>query len=127
MINFPFKNSILSTLIKQRIKKINRVKENPLESQNKVLQTLIKKAEKTVFGIEHKFDKISNYENFKNLVPSRKYEELYTYIEQIRQGYENILWPGKTKMFAKSSGTTNAKSKFIPLTNRKPIITFSII
>ena len=117
MINFPFKNSILSTLIKQRIKKINRVKENPLESQNKVLQTLIKKAEKTVFGIEHKFDKISNYENFKNLVPSRKYEELYPYIEQIRQGYENILWPGKTKMFAKSSGTTNAKSKFIPLTN----------
>ena len=46
---------------------------------------------------------------------SRKYEEIFSYIEKIRNGEENILWPEKTKLFAKSSGTTNARSKYIPL------------
>ena len=68
-----------------------------------------------MFGIDHSFNKIQKYEDFIQLVPSRKYEEIFSYIEKIRNGEENILWPEKTKLFAKSSGTTNARSKYIPL------------
>ena len=115
MINFPFKNSILSSLIKQRISNLNKMRENPIKSQKKIFNYLIDKGKNTMFGIDHSFNKIQKYEDFIQLVPSRKYEEIFSYIEKIRNGEENILWPEKTKLFAKSSGTTNARSKYIPL------------
>jgi len=91
--------------------------ENPIITQDKILNKLILKAERTKFGIEHSFNKIKNYGDFKRLVPDRKYEELFPYIDEIRNGKENILWPNSIKLFTISSGTTNAKSKYIPLSN----------
>ena len=110
MINLPFKNSILSALLKQRIKQINNVNSDPLITQEKIFTGLIKKALNTKFGNDHSFSKIKSYDDYKKNVPIRKYEEIFPYIEQIRLGKKNILWPGKTFFFAKSSGTTNAKS-----------------
>lgn len=117
MINFPFKNSILSSLIKVRINNLEKMIENPIITQDKILNKLIQKAERTKFGIEHSFDKIKNYSDFKRLVPDRKYEELFPYIDEIRNGKKNILWPNSIKLFTISSGTTNAKSKYIPLSH----------
>ena len=91
--------------------------ENPIITQDKILNKLILKAERTKFGIEHSFDKIKNYADFKRLVPDRKYEELFPYIDEIRNGKKNILWPNSIKLFSISSGTTNAKSKYIPLSH----------
>ena len=115
MINFPFKNSILSSLIKQRISNLKKMRENPIKCQQKVFDYLVSKGRNTQFGIDHSFNKIQSYDDYINLVPARKYEEIFPYIEKIRNGKENILWPEKTKVFAKSSGTTNEKSKYIPL------------
>ena len=115
MINFPFKNSILSSLIKSRINNLEKMIENPIITQDKIFHKLIQTAKDTKFGIEHSFDKIKDYNDYKEIVPDRKYEELFPYINEIRKGKKNILWPNSIKLFAKSSGTTNAKSKYIPL------------
>ena len=71
----------------------------------------------TEFGKTHKFSKIKNYEDFVNTVPIQKYETIEPLIERCRKGEQNLFWPTKIKWFAKSSGTTNAKSKFIPVSN----------
>ncbi len=91
------------------------MRENPIKCQQKVFDYLVSKGRNTQFGIDHSFNKIQSYDDYINLVPARKYEEIFPYIEKIRNGKENILWPEKTKVFAKSSGTTNEKSKYIPL------------
>jgi hypothetical protein len=110
-----FKNIILSNILKKRINHINRISENPIETQKKTLKYLINTSKNTEFGIEHSFNRISNYETFIKYIPIRDYEKLFKYIKKIREGGVNILWPGEIRNFAKSSGTTNAKSKFIPL------------
>lgn len=101
--------------MKKRINNINQFIENPIKTQQTVIEYLIKKGEKTEFGEEHKFQNITNYNDFCQLVPIRTYEEISPYIEKVRNGSANVLWPGKIKWFAKSSGTTNSKSKFIPI------------
>ena len=115
MSRLSFKNIILSSILKKRINQINRISENPIETQKKTLKYLIDRSRETEFGIEHSFNRISNYETFIKYIPIRDYEELFKYIKKIREGKKNILWPGEIRNFAKSSGTTNAKSKFIPL------------
>jgi hypothetical protein len=102
--------------MRKRIKNINKCIEQPIKYQTDVLKYLIKKGIKTNFGQEHCFNKITNYSSFKNQVPIRSYEELEEYITKIRNGEKDVLWPGKIKWLAKSSGTTNSKSKFIPIT-----------
>ena len=102
--------------MRKRIKNINKCIEQPIKYQTDVLKYLIKKGIKTNFGQEHFFNKITNYSSFKNQVPIRSYEELEKYITKIRNGEKDVLWPGKIKWLAKSSGTTNSKSKFIPIT-----------
>jgi hypothetical protein len=100
----------------KRIKNINKFIENPIKYQTDVFKYLIKRGVKTKFGKEHYFNKITNYTSFKKEIPIRTYEDLEPYIKKIRRGEKDILWPGKVKWFAKSSGTTNSKSKFIPIT-----------
>ena len=102
--------------MQKRIKKINNFIDNPIKHQTNVLKYLIKKGLRTKFGKEHHFNKITNYTSFKNQIPVKTYEELAPYIEKARKGEKDILWPGTVKWFAKSSGTTNSKSKFIPIT-----------
>jgi len=109
-------NNILSIKIKNRIKLIQKVSENPHHFQKKILVNNISVAKKTVFGQQHNFRKIQSYEDFKEEIPIREYHELKHYIDLSKNQEKNILWPGKTKWFAKSSGTTQNKSKFIPVT-----------
>jgi hypothetical protein len=87
----------------------------PLETQNKIFEYLISQAKNTKFGKEHGFSVIQKIKDFQKNVPVRAYEAFYPYIEKVLMGEENVLWKGKTAWFAKSSGTTNAKSKFIPI------------
>ena len=111
------KNSILSNIIKKRIHKIYYSIEHPIETQQLVLKKLIQKGKKTSFGHEHNMSIINNYNEFKENIPVRTYEETYKYIIKIIAGEKNVLWPSKTRWLAKSSGTTNSNSKYIPVTN----------
>tara|TARA_Y100000588_G_C14224734_1_gene912610 strand:+ start:194 stop:1699 length:1506 start_codon:yes stop_codon:yes gene_type:complete len=102
--------------MQKRIKNINKFIEKPIEHQTDTLKYLLEKGLRTKFGNDHSFNTITNYTSFKNNIPIRTYEELEPYIKKQKEGERNILWPGKIKWFAKSSGTTNNKSKFIPVT-----------
>ena len=83
--------------------------------QKKILEKFIKKSKITEFGIDHNFKKIRNYKDYIRNVSIRDYEDIKIYIEKIKKGKKNILWPGKPKYFAKTSGTTSG-AKFIPIT-----------
>ena len=78
--------------MKKRINNINQFIENPIKTQQTVIEYLIKKGEKTEFGEEHKFQNITNYNDFCQLVPIRTYEEISPYIEKVRNGSANVLF-----------------------------------
>ena len=103
-------------MMQKRIRNIERFCMNPIKTQEKVFNNLISKGKNTAFGKEHHFNTITRYSHFKNNIPIRTYEEFSVYIARARNGEQNVLWPGKIKWFSKSSGTTNAQSKFIPIT-----------
>ena len=117
-MNIPFKNSFLSWMIRKRINQIDFFRNNPIELQDSVFRSLIENGKQTYFGKEYNFHNINSYSDFREKVPIRTYEELFPYIQKIREGKKNVLWPGKVKMFAKSSGTTNDRSKYIPITEQ---------
>lgn len=96
-------------------KSIRKWAAQPRDAQDTVFATLIKAARGTSFGKEHHFDSILTYDDFRDAVPLRDYEKLKPYIERIKSGEENVLWPGRPKYFAKTSGTTSG-TKYIPLT-----------
>ena len=85
--------------------------------QRAVLDHLIRSAKDTEYGRNHAFATIKGYDDFIGQVPVNTYEELKGDIDRMRQGETDILWPGRVKWYAKSSGTTNDKSKFIPVSN----------
>lgn len=87
----------------------------PHEVQEELLFSLLKQAENTFIGKEYEFSSIKNYKTFSERVPVSTYEQLEPLIERTRKGEQNIFWSTPIKWFAKSSGTTNAKSKFIPV------------
>ena len=89
--------------------------QNPIATQRKVFQDLIKQASITEFGKDHQFYKIKSFEDFANQVPIRDYEALKSYVDRVVNGEQNILWKGKPLYFAKTSGTTSG-AKYIPLT-----------
>ncbi|MFZ1525203.1 MAG: GH3 auxin-responsive promoter family protein, partial [Saprospiraceae bacterium] len=95
---------------------INKWKKNAIRDQEVIMKTLIKKGQNTVFGNDHHFDQIDSYEAFKKNIPVRDYEELRPYIDMIIDGKKDVLWPGKPKYFAKTSGTTSGV-KYIPITH----------
>ena len=88
----------------------------PEKYQNKIFDQLIKNGAKTLFGQDHNFKDIANYEEFKLRVPVRDYEELKPYIDKIIVGQKDVLWPGMPAYFAKTSGTTSG-TKYIPITS----------
>lgn len=108
-------NSILSWVMKKRIHQIELFLKYPHEVQKDVFRSLIQTARETDFGKEHGFSSIKSIDDFNDQVPVRSYEEIYPYIEKTMRGEQNVLWPSEILWFAKSSGTTNAKSKFIPV------------
>lgn len=105
-LSLPFANYIV---LKNR-----KWKNNAVNTQNKVLKNLIKSAKNTEFGKDHSFSEMKNYSDFKKRVPIRSYEDLSGYIEKIKIGEENILWPNKPIYFCKTSGTTSG-TKYIPI------------
>ena len=108
-------NAILSLSFTRRHRQIKQFKEEPIVVQEKVLKQLIRKAANTEWGKLYNYQDIKTVAEFQKKVPLQKYEDLWPYIEKMQAGESDILWPGEVKRFAKSSGTTSAKSKFIPV------------
>ena len=108
-------NSIMNWVMKKRIHDIDLFLKYPIEVQKELFNNLIKTARKTDFGQQYRFKDIQNIAEYKERVPIFTYEKFYPYIEKLLNGKQNIIWPTEIKWFAKSSGTTNAKSKFIPV------------
>ncbi|MBR98865.1 MAG: hypothetical protein CMC57_02725 [Flavobacteriaceae bacterium] len=113
----PLFNSIASWFLKKRIHQIQLFMKYPNEVQQELLHNLLNVSSKTEIGIKYDFKTIKNYQDFKNRLPVSTYEDIFDQIERCRNGEQNIFWPEPIKWFAKSSGTTNAKSKFIPVSS----------
>ncbi|WP_373075665.1 GH3 auxin-responsive promoter family protein [Zeaxanthinibacter enoshimensis] len=114
-MTIPLFNSIASWLLKKRYHQIELFLKYPAEVQQEVLQQLLDYARDTEVGKKYGFDTITNYRQFSERLPILSYEEAEPMIERSRRGEHNVFWPTGIKWFAKSSGTTNAKSKFIPV------------
>jgi len=110
-----FKAHIIKPLAKKIARDIDRWSSNAVKAQEKVFQKLIKTAKDTAFGKDHNFEQIKSPEAFAAQVPIRDYEGLRPYIDRIIKGEKDILWKGRPKYFAKTSGTTSGV-KYIPLT-----------
>ena len=98
-----------------RWKELERHNNEAEELQRQVLSRLISRAKDTEFGRYHRFADMKTYDDFVSSTPVSTYEELKGGIDRMRHGEADVLWPGKVKWYAKSSGTTNDKSKFIPV------------
>ncbi|MCB0477077.1 MAG: GH3 auxin-responsive promoter family protein [Crocinitomicaceae bacterium] len=109
-------HKIFSWLIKKRIHQIDLFKQYPIEVQNELLTNLISRAKDTEWGLKFGFDEIASYKDFKENVPLQDYDDVKPWVERLLTNEQNLLWPTDTKWFAKSSGTTSEKSKFIPVT-----------
>ena len=108
-------NSIVTWVMKKRIHDIDLFRKYPHEVQEELFQNLISTAKGTEFGKKYGFSEMKSVQTFQERVPVAAYEDLYPYIERVMKGEQNILWPSKIDWFAKSSGTTNARSKYIPV------------
>lgn len=108
---------IAAHFFSSRQKEIERNAKQADLTQKQVLQHLLERAKDTEYGRNHLFGSTKTYEDFAKNVPVNTYEELKGDIDRMRHGEENVLWPGQVKWYAKSSGTTNDKSKFIPVSN----------
>ncbi len=115
---FPIINSIASWVLKQRIHQIELFLKYPNEVQEDLLLNLIGTAQNTAVGKKYDFGSMTTYNDFSDRIPVSTYEDLEPMIEQTRQGEQNVFWNSTIKWFAKSSGTTNAKSKFIPVSQQ---------
>ncbi|SNB30367.1 conserved hypothetical protein [Flavobacterium psychrophilum] len=116
-MSLPIINSIASWFLKQRIHQIELFLKYPNEVQEELLINLIRSSENTIIGKQYGFDSIKSYHTFQERVPVSTYEDLEPLIERTRKGEQQVFWQEPIKWFAKSSGTTNAKSKFIPVSN----------
>ena len=105
----------ISRLARMRLWRIENWTNHPIASQREVLQHLVTAAQYTEFGKKYDFHSLFSLRAFKQRVPIHEYDDLKPYIDRMMQGEENILWNSPVKWFAKSSGTSNNKSKFIPI------------
>lgn len=108
---------IAAHFFSSRQKEIERHAKHADLTQQQALRHLLERAKDTEYGRNHLFGSTKTYEDFAKNVPVNTYEELKGDIDRMRHGEENVLWPGQVKWYAKSSGTTNDKSKFIPVSN----------
>ncbi|MFZ5940462.1 MAG: GH3 auxin-responsive promoter family protein [Bacteroidota bacterium] len=113
----PLLNSIISWFNVKRLHQIELFKKYPADVQYDQFTRLIKAGEKTEWGKEHDFSSIRSISDFQKRVPLQSYETLKNRIGEVMEGKENLLWPSEIRWFAKSSGTTSDKSKFIPVSN----------
>lgn len=109
-------NTVLIPILKRRLKKIDGFLKHPNRTQEKLLVHHLNVAGRTAFGQEHGFSNVRTIEQFKAQVPVRDYDGHKPYIQRLMKGEQNVLWPSTVRWFAKSSGTTSDKSKFLPVT-----------
>ncbi len=112
-----FLSPAISSLARMRQWRIEAWRSHPVDSQREVIQSLITSAQYTEFGRKHHFSNIYNIRDFKKAVPISEYDGLKPYIERMMAGEQNLLWNSPINWFAKSSGTTSDKSKFIPMSD----------
>ncbi|PCH49249.1 MAG: hypothetical protein COC22_07015 [Flavobacteriaceae bacterium] len=112
---YPIVNSIISWFLKKRKHQMELFLKYPNDVQQELLFKLLYKAQYTKVGNKLDFSSIKSYQEFAKKVPIQQYESIEPMIESTRKGEQNIFWPTPIKWFAKSSGTTNSKSKFIPV------------
>jgi hypothetical protein len=108
-------NSIFTWFMKKRMHQIELFIKYPHDVQEELFKNLIHSARNTEWGRQHDFESIQNHEQFKKRVPIQSYDTLKPYIERMMKGEQNVLWSSEIKWFAKSSGTTSDRSKFIPV------------
>ena len=108
---------IASKIFLPRQKELDRYNKNAVALQWRTLSNIVSEAQDTEYGRNHMFASINSYHDFANNVPVNTYEELKNDIDRMRHGESDVLWKGRVKWYAKSSGTTNDKSKFIPVSN----------
>lgn len=113
MLNFIKKNIAL-IWAKKHVKETENFKQNAVEDQKKLLLSLVKTAEKTLFGRTHQFENIKSIQDYQKQVQVTDYEDLKPYIEKVKKGQRDILWTETPEYFAKTSGTTSG-SKYIPI------------
>ena len=111
----PF-NSIFAWMMKKRIHQIDLFRKYPVEVQQELFDRHLEAGKQTAYGVEHNFDSVHTYEDYKSIVPLKEYEHLKPWIDRLMAGEQRLLWPTETKWFAKSSGTTSSRSKLIPVT-----------
>lgn len=108
---------IYKIAFERRYKQLERYVNHTAEIQDEQLQWILKKGHKTAFGQDHKLEGSMSIAQFQQAVPLMTYDDEKVYIERMLKGESNVLWPGLCKWFAKSSGTTSDKSKYIPVTD----------
>lgn len=111
-----FLSPAISKVARMRYSVIEEWMQDPIAAQREILQHLVTRAQYTEIGRKYNFSSLFNIRSFKKAVPIHEYDDLKPYIERMMNGEENILWDEKVQWFAKSSGTTSDKSKFIPVT-----------
>jgi hypothetical protein len=107
--------SIVNWLNAKRINQIELFKKHPLETQKETLYRLLAKAASTEWGIKYSYASINTVKEYQSRLPVQTYEDILPYVERLKRGESNLMWPGEIKWFSKSSGTTSTKSKFIPM------------
>lgn len=108
-------NSVLGLINYSRLTQIDFFRKNPFEVQDSMLNQLVKTAANTEFGLKYNFSQIKTYSDFAKKIPLHDYDSIKPYIERVMNGEQNVLWPSEIKWFAKSSGTTSDRSKYIPI------------
>jgi len=107
--------SIINWLNVSRLNQIEQFRKFPVETQHATLYKLLAKAASTEWGIKHGYSSINSITDYQSRFPVQTYEDIMPNVKRLRCGESNLLWPGEIKWFAKSSGTTGSKSKFIPM------------
>ncbi|MCB9165936.1 MAG: GH3 auxin-responsive promoter family protein [Flavobacteriales bacterium] len=108
-------NALFSYLIKKRLQQIDLFRTNPHEAQYEVFLYLVRSARFTEWGRRYGFESVRDPDDFRERVPLQDYNDIRPYVQRLRSGEQNLLWPTDIKWFAKSSGTTQDRSKFIPV------------
>ena len=104
-------------------RRIRRMAANAVADQEKIMYHLLSRASKTAFGRDHHFSEIKTFDDFTRAIPIRDYEELKPYIERVKLGERDVLWPGLPAYFAKTSGTTSG-AKYIPMSRESTPLHF---
>lgn len=108
-------NTFMTWIFKNRLGQIENFKKNPIEVQETIFRALIEAGKRTEFGKEFDFSSIRGYQDFAAKVPINDYEGIKPYIDKTMRGTQNVLWNTDIDWYAKSSGTTSSRSKYIPV------------